>query len=173
LPESDETRTPLELVVAWLQRYGIRYVVIGGMAEVLQGGLRPTYDVDLCYDRSLENLERLAEGLAEINATLRGAPKDVPFSPDVRTLKFGANFTFDTDLGPLDLLGWVEPIGDYERVAAESGDVPFGDGTVRVLDVEALIRIKEHIGRPKDGASLAELRAIRDERARGHGGESR
>jgi len=153
-------------VVAWLQRHGVRYVVIGGMAEVLQGGLRPTYDVDLCYDRSRDNLERLAAGLKEIDATLRGAPKDVPFSPDVRTLEFGSNFTFDTDLGPLDLLGWVEPIGDYQKVAAESREVSFGAGTVTVLDVEALIRIKEHVGRPKDMASLAELRAIREERNR-------
>lgn len=142
------------------------------MAEVLHGGLRPTYDVDLCYDRSRDNLERLSTGLKEIHATLRGAPKDLPFSPDVGALELGSNFTFDTDVGPLDLLGWVEPIGDYQKIAAESRDVPFGDGTVPVLDVEGLIRIKEHIRRPKDAASLAELRAIRDERAKGEGGES-
>lgn len=166
MPESNEIQAPLERVVELFHRHGVRYVVIGGMAEVLQGGLRPTFDVDLCYDRSHDNLVALADALKEIHATLRGAPEGVPFILDARTLDMGSNFTFDTDLGPLDLLGWVEPIGDYHLIAAESRELPFGEGVITVLSIEALIRIKEHLMRNKDLASLDELRAIRDERKR-------
>ncbi len=82
---------------------------------------------------------------------------------DERSLGAGNNFTLDTDLGPLDLLGWVEPIGEYDAIETQCVDVPLGVRTVRVLSVDALIRIKSHINRPKDQASLAELRAIKAE----------
>lgn len=169
MPESAET-SPLEPFVELFDRHRVEYVIIGGMAEVLHGGLRPTYDVDLCYRRSKENLERLASALQELRPSLRGAPKELPFRPDPRTLEAGTNFTFDTDAGALDLLGWVEPIGDFEKVAAESVTLPFGARSVRALSVDALIRIKQHIRRPKDQASLAELLAIKREQERGGAG---
>ena len=83
---------------------------------MLLGSPLPTFDVDLCYRRSEANLKRLAAALREIHPTLRGAPPDLPFQLDVNSLALGSNFTFNTDLGPLDLLGWVEPIGGYEQL---------------------------------------------------------
>ncbi|HRQ73690.1 MAG TPA: hypothetical protein PLU35_11740 [Phycisphaerales bacterium] len=145
----------------------MEYVVIGGMAEVLHGGMRPTYDVDVCYRRTPENLHRLEAALGEVHPALRGAPPGLPFRADARTLEAGNNFTFDTDIGPLDLLGWVEPIGDFDRVNGESVDLRFGESTIRVLSVDGLIRIKQHVNRPKDQASLAELLAIKREREGG------
>jgi hypothetical protein len=167
LPGSGDIKSPLEPFVELFERHGVEYVVIGGMAEVLHGGLRPTYDVDVCYRRTPENLRRLAAALVEIQPRLRGAPPDVPFKLDARTLEMGSNFTFLTKDGPLDLLGWVEPLGDFEKVSAAAEDLPFGQRTVRALSVDALIRIKEHIRRSKDRESLDELRAIKRERGRG------
>src|SRR5882757_4870250 len=95
-------------------RYGVEYLVIGGQAAILHGSPQLTQDTDLCYRRTPENLERLAGALKEIHPTLRGAPPDLPFILDARSLALGANFTFNTDLGPLDLLGWVEPHGTYD-----------------------------------------------------------
>lgn len=106
-------KSPLEPVVELFLRHGVEYIVIGGMAEVLHGGLSATFDVDVCYSRSPENLSRLARALAELHPRLRGAPADLPFRLDAKTLEMGSNFAFDTDVGPLDLLGWVEPLGDY------------------------------------------------------------
>ncbi len=167
MPESDETKSPLEPFAELFERHGVEYVVIGGMAEVLHGGLRPTYDVDLCYRRSPENLKRLAAALRELRPTLRGAPKDLPFRIDEATLRAGSNFTLNTDAGPLDLLGWVEPLGDFEKVAAQAVGLRFGERTVKTLSIDGLIRIKEHIRRPKDQASLVELLALRRERNAG------
>jgi hypothetical protein len=91
-------------------------MVIGGQAAVLLGSPLPTYDVDLCYHRTAENLQRLADALKELHPTLRGAPPDLPFRLDPQSLALGCNFTFQTDHGPLDLLGWVEPFGTYEEL---------------------------------------------------------
>lgn len=86
-------------------KHGVEFLVIGGQAAVLHGSPIPTYDIDLCYRRTPENLERLAEALRELHPTLRGAPPDLPFRLDAQSLALGANFTFNTDEGPLDLLG--------------------------------------------------------------------
>jgi len=65
----------------------------------------------VCYARDRENLNRLATSLRSVHATLRGAPKDIPFLLDAETLHRGLNFTFETDIAPLDLLGEVRGVG--------------------------------------------------------------
>ena len=68
---SGETAKPRLLLIAeQLQRHGVEFVVIGGQAAVLYGSPLPTYDIDLCYRRSPENLQRLAEALAEIRCVV-------------------------------------------------------------------------------------------------------
>jgi hypothetical protein len=47
-----------ESVLASLERENVRYVVIGGLAAVLQGSPLFTQDVDICPARDRENLER-------------------------------------------------------------------------------------------------------------------
>ncbi len=167
MPDESQSLTRLEKTLEQFRRHGVEIIVIGGQAQVLHGGLRPTYDVDLCYSRTDENIEKLAAALAEIHPSLRGAPPDLPFRADANALSMGSNFTFDTDLGPLDLLGWVEPIGGYDQVLAHAEWYELNGLRIATISLDDLIRIKEHIGRPKDQAALVELRAIRDERERG------
>lgn len=116
-------------------------VVIGGIAARAHGSSHETSDLDVCYARDPENLNRLAIALRSVHATLRGALKDVPFRLDAETLRHGLNFTFDTDFGALDILGEVRGIGGYSEC------------------LEDCVQI-EIIGRPKDLAMLPELEAI-------------
>ena len=150
-----------EKIAELLARHGVEYIVIGGLAEALHGSPRVTYDIDLCYRRTKENLQRLAEALRELKPTLRGAPPDLPFIIDARSLALGSNFTFNTNAGPLDLLGWVEPIGDYDALVKHAFTTRIGDLDLKLIDLDDLIRIKEHIRRPKDQESLRQLLAIK------------
>src|SRR4051794_12383100 len=111
---STTSQSRLEKIAALFLRHGVEFLVIGGQAEILMGGARVTFDTDLCYRRTPENLERLARAVAELNPSLRGAPVDLPFKLDAAALAFGNNYTLNTSLGPLDLLGWIEPLGEYE-----------------------------------------------------------
>src|ERR1700735_3383787 len=95
-----EFRRVLEL----LTERGVRFVVVGGIAMVLQGSAHMTDDLDVSYSREPENLEAVAEAFSSQHPTLRGAPDDLPFRWDARTLKMGSNFTLSTDLGDIDLL---------------------------------------------------------------------
>src|ERR1043165_6656100 len=126
-----------------LLRHSVEFLVIGGQAEILMGGARVTFDTDLCYRRTPENLERLATALAEINPTLRGAPLDLPFKLDARALAFGNNYTLITDIGILDLLGWIEPIGDYNALLANSEEHVVRQLPLRTIGLEELIRVKQ------------------------------
>ncbi len=73
-----------ESILAALEREGVRYVVIGGLAAVLQGSPVFTEDVDICPDRDRENLARLARALRNVAARIRteDAPDGLPFACD-------------------------------------------------------------------------------------------
>jgi len=161
LAESPDV-SPLERFCALLADAGVEFMVIGGQAEALMGSPRVTYDVDLCYRRTPENLERLARALRTLKLTLRGAPADLKFRVDARALALGSNFTFEVDAEyPLDLLAYLEPVGTYEDLLPGSEVLQIGGKTVRVIGLEDLIRIKRHLGRPKDRESLLQLEAIK------------
>ena len=159
-PEKSQLQQIAELLVA----YGVEFLVIGGQAETLFGSARVTFDTDLCYRRTAENLEKLAAALRDLKPTLRGAPPDLPFVIDARSLSLGNNFTFVTRFGSLDLLGWVEPLGGYDDLLRNAEVYPVGDLQLRTISLEDLIKVKEHIRRTKDRDSLFQLRAIQQVR---------
>jgi len=97
----------LERLVPTLVRGGVEFTVIGGVAAIIHGSARATYDVDLLYSRNEANIQRLANLLASYTPYLREAPPDLPFVWDVKTIRNGLNFTLPTDLGDIDLLGDV------------------------------------------------------------------
>jgi hypothetical protein len=99
-----------------LLEHGVDFVLIGGLAGMARGSSYPSYDVDIAYARSETNLERLASALNDLDATPRGAPPDLPFQLDARTLKAGAHFTFETRYGSLRRL--AEPLERGSRLRA-------------------------------------------------------
>lgn len=154
-------KTPFEVVIETFNAYGVEFVVVGGQAETLHGSARVTFDVDLCYRRTEDNLERLAEALVGLRPRLRGVPPDLPFRLDAKSLALGCNFTFVTNAGPLDLLGFLEPLGSYEDVVSRADRIDLGEVWVQVISLDDLIAIKQHIQRPKDRDSLINLLAIK------------
>jgi predicted nucleotidyltransferase len=148
-----------------LKKHRVRFVVIGGLGGRVRGSTTVTDDVDVCYARDDQNLVRMTTALKELHARLRGAPKDVPFLLDADTLKMGDRFTFDTDVGKLDILGHPSGIpGGYEELdrAADEIDMAFGL-KVKVASIDDLIRMKRAAGRPKDLIEAEVLGALRDE----------
>jgi hypothetical protein len=150
-------------VLEALLTHKVRFVLIGGLAARLHGSPSVTEDVDVCYARDHTNLERLAFALGSINARLRGAPHDVPFLLDAATLEAGDHFTFDTDVGKLDCLGTPAGVEGFDQLNANAVDMHLALMSVRVADLDDLIRMKRAAGRPKDRIELEILGALRDE----------
>src|SRR5665213_1642990 len=139
----------LEQFASRLLKHGVRFIVIGGQAEYIFGSPRVTYDTDICYERSAENLSRLANVLKELDVHLRNAPRDLPFIIDARSLALGSNFTFTTSIGDFDLLGYVEPIGDFHALDRRATNYQIDQMVLRVIHLDDLFRIKQHVNRPK------------------------
>jgi hypothetical protein len=93
--------TDLERLLAALQRGGVEFAIIDGVAAVAQGSAYTTVDLDICYNRSVQNCERLAKALARFQPYLRGAPPGLPFVLDAATIQAGLNFTLTTTVAAL------------------------------------------------------------------------
>ena len=139
---------------------GVRFSVIGGVALIARGVQRATEDLDIAYARDRENLARLADALAPIHPRLRGVEGDLPFVLDAAALRMGLNFTLDTDLGPLDILGEVPGLGSFEHVDSASSELEIGGVRMLVLTLEGLERSKRAAGRPKDLVDLGYIKAL-------------
>ena len=156
-----------EKILILLAESRVEFVVIGGVAAMAHGVARVTYDVDVCYHRSEDNIERLCRALQDIHPTLRGAPPDLPFKLNPATVKSGLNFTLATDLGDLDLLGEVAGLGEYEAVRAASETLAmYGNHPMQILTIEGLLSAKHAAGRAKDIEVILELEALLELRKR-------
>jgi hypothetical protein len=128
---------------------------------VTHGSAHVTTDLDVCYARTPTNIAALVSALLPINPYLRGAPRGLPFHWDAPTIQAGSNFTLDTDVGPLDVLGEVSGIGGYDQALAQSAEYLVQDLLVRIISLPALIASKKAAGRPKDKDHLRELEELR------------
>ena len=152
----------IEQTLRLLTEHQVDFVIVGGVAISAHGSSYLTYDLDVCYARTRENLKRLTAALAPSHPRPRDFPADLPFVWDEQTLRQGTNFTLTTDLGNIDLLGEVKGLGAYEEVRAASIVMHLFGLPCQVLSLDALITTKRAAGRPKDLLALPELEALRE-----------
>jgi hypothetical protein len=150
---------------AALERRGVEYVLIGGLAAVLHGSAVVTNDADICPSRARENLERLSVALRDLHARIRTPtdPDGVAFACEPALLERVQMLNLQTDAGNFDIA--FEPAGftGYDDLVqgAETFDI---DGIlVRVAALRDVIRSKENANRAKDRAALPHLYALEDE----------
>jgi len=153
----------LEKLLPALAQAGVEFILIGGVAGIVHGSARATYDVDLVYSRNKENFQRLAKALSKHHVRLRDAPEGLPFSWDAKTIRSGLNFTLTTGLGDIDLFGEVGHGETYQDLLSHSFDVEAFGVRFKCIDLPTLIRIKEAADRPKDREAVAELRVLLEE----------
>lgn len=146
-----------------LARHGVEFVVVGGVAAVLNGAPISTLDLDIVHARASENLDRLLAALAEIDARYRDLTGRI-LRPERSALAGGGHHLLVTSCGPLDVLGEIGNGLRYEDLLPETVERTLGAHRIRVLDLAAVIRTKEQVGRDKDRAVLAILRRTLQER---------
>ncbi len=95
-------------------------------------------------EKPTTTLERIAELLQrhEVKFIVIGGQAEYIFS--------SPRVTFD-----------VEPLGDYSRLDRSATNYQVGNLVLRVINLDDLITIKQHIGRAKDRESLHQLMAIK------------
>jgi len=159
---STETPRPLDVVqiLRALTEAGVEYVVIGGIAAVLHGSPRNTFDLDICFASDAANLEALGSVLIELDARLAGVDEDPPFVPDADTLRRVELLTLTTKAGKLDVLAKPPGAPPFRTLWERADRFDVGGFLIRVAAIEDLIAMKQAAGRPKDVADVAELETI-------------
>jgi len=144
----------------------VDFVVVGGVAAVLQGAPISTFDLDVVHSREEVNIRRLLTALESLEACFRLQPER-RLRPDASHLSSPGHQLLLTRFGPLDLLGEIGRSRTYPELVKRAVEMQVGEGvSVRVLDLETLIAVKEEAAAEKDLAALPVLRRTLEERSR-------
>lgn len=141
---------------------GVDFVLIGGQAGISHGSSYPSYDLDVLYARDHDNVIRLVAALKEIGVRLRGAPRDLPFVLDARTIENGANFTFITPYGDFDVLADAAGMPSYKELRSAAVERELFGHLVKIASLDHLIAMKRAANRTKDKLMVEEYLVIAD-----------
>lgn len=145
-----------------LEKEKIRYVIIGGMAVILYGVQRATFDIDIGILPEPKEVDKLLKLLVRLGykdafdadtgdfisllKNLQG-PKII----EMRSVKIKNGYEVDI---------MVIPSGTFRYVWEYRVEVPYKGATIPIPNLVDLIRLKEQAGRPIDIEDVAKLRHI-------------
>lgn len=157
----------LVAILRTLAESRVDFIVVGGIAAVLQGAPIATFDLDVVHSRAPDNIRCLLGALTKLDARYRASGQQ-HLRPDESHLSSPGHQLLMTRFGPLDLLGSIGKGYDYDALVKDSAPIEIGPQLeARVLSLRAVIRTKEETAHEKDAASLAILRRTLEELERG------
>ena len=172
-PDGNGPALDIRRIIEALDRHGVEYLLVGGMAARFYGAARMTKDVDLVPNSHAENLDRLAMTLRDLGAFLRvGGLSDedaqaLPVVLDAAALERMEISTWRTDAGDLDVLA-VLRAGDGRRIGfaelvERSSSTSVGSLSIRLAALGDIIESKRFANREKDQEALPELERLKAE----------
>lgn len=155
-----------EELLAYLEQSDVRFVVVGGVAVVIQGHARLTVDVDLVLDLESGNVRRAIEALSA-----RGLRPLLPVDPydfadeakrrdwiETKNLQVFSMRDEKNSLLTVDFFA-EEPI-PFEELWARADVVTLGGRSIHVASIADLIRMKRTAARPQDMIDIEHLESI-------------
>lgn len=153
---------PNEILKRLLQ-HRVEFVLVGGLAAVAYGVSTMTQDIDVCCAFDAENMQKVLAALDGLHPAVRAGSGIVPLERySIDRLVTLRNLYLKTDWGEVDLLGTVAGLGNYRAVETQAVTIDLFGFPCRILHIDALIRAKQSMGRPKDQQVVHELQVIRD-----------
>ena len=146
----------------------VDFIVVGGVAAVLEGAPVSTFDLDIVYSKDEKNIDRLACVLEDLDSVYV-EPSGRRIQPTAERLRGGGHHLLRTIHGRLDVMGAIGNELTYADLLPRSPRRTLRGLEIAVLDLETLIATKEAADRPKDRAVLDLLRLALDERRRNRG----
>jgi hypothetical protein len=156
----------LPSLLAVLCDSGIEFIIVGGVAAVLQGAPITTTDLDIVHRRTPANVSRLLQVLLQLDATMRYDMARRGLRPTAEMLAGRGQINLSTSLGPIDPLCQLGDGQGYDELLPHSISVRDEGRVLHVLDLPTLIAAKTRAGRPKDRLVLPILIATLQERSK-------
>ena len=142
---------PFESVLAALSRAEVRYLVVGGVACVLNGVVRTTEDVDILVDARPENLRRLLAALEQVGEGYARELRIEDFTDEEGAVRLVEDFPIDifTRMGGRSHADMLV----FQRLHAGPHPIPY-------VSAEGLILLKSGSHRPQDKLDVEALRRL-------------
>ena len=150
------TSAGLSDLLVGLRMAEVDFILVGGLAAVIQGTPITTMDVDIVHKQSPENIARLYAFLESIEAVHRRLD-DTVIKPTVQDLSGTGHVLLTTRDGPLDVLAVIEEGKSYEDLLEHTVNIDYKSQVLRVLDLKTLIELKKGSSEPKDRQRLPVL----------------
>ncbi len=141
----------LKNVFASLNAHDVRYVVIGGIAAVLYGVPRATFDLDLLIQATPENAAKLLDALyeAEISSAALVSPEEI-LSNDITVFKDRIRIDVQTHTPGLH----------FDTAWERKTTMTYQGQRFYVVSLDDLVASKIAAGRPKD---LEDVQALQSD----------
>jgi len=144
----------------------VDFVIVGDFAGAVYGCTYITQGIDICCDFSAENLLRLQKALHGLNPVYRMTAKRQKLELTQDKCSRLENLYLDTDIGQLDCLSLINGIGNFQMVKDKSTLIEAEDIQLRILSLDALIKAKKAMNRPRDKEAILQLEAIKKLRSK-------
>ena len=154
---SDERKaenTGLSALLKGLGDAGVEFILVGGLAAVVQGAPITTMDVDIVHRKTADNIAKLIDFLKSVDAYHRRLDDKI-IEPTAEHISGGGHSLFMTRFGPLDVLATIEEGQSYDDLIDHTIEIEFRGHVIRVLDLEMLVELKKSSKDPKDNQRLS------------------
>jgi hypothetical protein len=141
-----------------LDKADVSYAIVGGYAVALHGAVRGTVDVDVAIQWSLKNLQNAEHAFKQL-----GLVSLIPITAETLFL-FREEYIQNRNLiawnfyDPANPLHQVDIIINYDlKSVRNTKPIKTPLGTIRILSLNELIKMKKASGRPQD---LEDVKAL-------------
>jgi hypothetical protein len=152
-------------VVQTLKEYGVNCSIVGGCAVALHGVIRGTIDLDLVIEHKLEQFISCEKALISLGyySRLPVLAEDVyNFRSEYIEKRNLVAWSFYNPSNPIDV---VDIIITHDLKKRKSVKIKIRNGSLSVLSVADLIKMKQEAGRPQDLEDIKMLRKIQSAKA--------
>jgi len=160
-----------EEILRSFQREKVRYVIVGGIAFNLLGGLRNTSDLDILVEMSDGNLAKVVKIFKKQGFGVKQPvnPMDIADNAIRRDWienKHMKAFNFYKDGGLLEVDIIVESPVSYKEARKDAVIINTAGIRLPVISINHLIKMKKKAGRNIDILDISELKVIKNLRKR-------
>ena len=132
-----------------LEKHNVDYMIVGGYAVAFHGFPRFTKDMDIFFESSSENIDRLRRAVVAFGFSEKDVPRDI-------FAQKGNMITFGVVPVRIDLVNDIDGV-TFTEAKPNAVRGKYGQAEVTFIGREELIRNKRATPRARDKADVEEL----------------